>query len=356
MTERTVLPHGGSDTSPKRRRIARPYPVHSLEETIPIASSIQEKNAGLPFDRVLLAKALNTTPASSGFTMKLNSSTKYGLTSGGYNDDRIALTPRGESIVAADGQQGRQAALLEATLQPDQFRRFYEMLDGKRLPEDTSSRNILERDLGVHSDLTEECLETIKANGLYVGILGEVGGSLYVSAGGAHAADRPRQTGVSSTTSNHPEVPRQTDHDTCRIFIGHAGNSDVVGYLKTILDSFGIAYRAIECDFDVNRPVANEVSVEMRGCTAGVLVFASPSDDAWSGRREEKRRQKLLYQLGAASALYGDRVVLLREDSPDDGTLDPGFQTLEFSPDRLPEIGLPLITELHRMGVIEVRA
>ena len=85
--------------------MVRPYPVHTLEEASIIASAIQERNSGLPFDRVLLAKALGTTPTSSGFTMKLNSSAKYGLTRGGYNDDRIELTPRGGFRGRAAGER-----------------------------------------------------------------------------------------------------------------------------------------------------------------------------------------------------------------------------------------------------------
>ncbi len=345
----------------KRRRIVRPYPVHSLEETVPIAVAIQEKNAGLPFDRVLLAKALNTTPASSGFTMKLSSSAKYGLTSGGYNDDRIVLTARGESVVGLRRQEDRSSALLEAALQPEHFRRFYEILDGKRLPEDDGAKNLLERDIGLQAELTEECLGTIKANGIYVGILGEVGGSLYVSAVGAHAPVGRNNGGTLTPVQEAPsaDVPQMSERsarDKGRIFIGHAGNSDIVDYLKTVLDSFGIDCRAVECDFDVSRPIGEEVAAEMRGCTAGVFVFAPPSDEAWSGRREEKRHQKLLYQLGAASALYGDKVILVRGSDMEAGSLDPGFETLEFQPNRPTEIGLPLIAELHQMGVIEVRA
>ena len=36
--------------------MVRAYPVHTLEETVAIASTIQEINAGLSFDRVLLAQ------------------------------------------------------------------------------------------------------------------------------------------------------------------------------------------------------------------------------------------------------------------------------------------------------------
>ncbi|MCH8109798.1 MAG: hypothetical protein IIB15_06685, partial [Chloroflexi bacterium] len=73
----SVKPTSNIQDSPlerKRTRMVRPYPTHTLEDALSVAVAVQDSNAGLPFDRVLLAGALGTTPACSGFTMKLNSS------------------------------------------------------------------------------------------------------------------------------------------------------------------------------------------------------------------------------------------------------------------------------------------
>ena len=354
-------PGSAGEPSPpvKRTRMVRPYPVHTLEEAALIASTIQQTNAGLPFDRVLLAKAMGTTPASSSFTMKLNSSAKYGLTQGGYNDDRIALTTLGESIVAPKRKGEQNQVLVEAALQPELFRRFYQMLDGKRLPEDTYAENMLQRELGVHARLTEECLRLVKANGLHVGILGDVGGSLYVSLSGAHAGDREADDADQPIDGTEAEDRRAAEADgglpSSRILVGHAGNQDVVDYLTTVLEPFGIPYDVVECDYDPSRPISAEVSEHMRRCNAAIFVFATPTDADWAGRREEKRIQKMLYQLGGASVLYGDRIVSLKERDLKLGGQDAAVHTLEFDKERPDEVGLALITELHRMGVIAVR-
>lgn len=334
-----------------------------------IPATIHEKNAALPFDRVMLAKALGTTPASSGFMMKLGSASKYGLTEGGYNDETIILTALGESFLTAANEADRHQALLAAALRPELFHRFYELLDGKRLPDDSNAAGILQRELAVDPELTEECLRIVKLNGLLAGLLGDVGGSLYVSLAGSHgmpdadgraaAAPESRVDGTAATSTSGPEVEVSEPEAvaaTGTVFIGHAGSSDVAEYLKGVLDSFAIPCRVVESDYDANRPISDGVSREMRDCQAGILVFASPSDPEWAGRREEKRREKMLYQLGAASALYGDRVVALTEaDSDDPGQLS-GFAALAFRRDRLDQLGLSLLAELHRRGVIEVRA
>lgn len=359
MQHKRQYQQGVGEIQSRRTRLVRTYPIHTLEDAIAVPSAIQINNSGLPFDRVLLAKAMKTTPASSGFTTKLNSSTKYGLTTGGYKDERIELSVLGEKIVATKNPEERRLGLLEAALQPDEFCKFYEILDGKRLPEELSAKKLLETDIGVSARLTSECLTTIKANGLFVGILGEVGGSLYVSVNGLHGGSGIDQNedllndqgSVSSTDIGAPD----NKIAGTSIFIGHAGNSDVVDYLKVVLSSFEISHKTAECDFDVSRPLSAEVSKEMRTCTAGILIFAGPVDEKWFGRREEKRREKLNYFVGAVSVLYMEKIILIQEkQEEEDRVFAPGFQTLEFNRGKFEELGLPLITALHRMGIIEV--
>ena len=367
MEGQTNVTPDGTKSSKKRTRMVRPYPVHTLEEASMIASTIQERNSGLPFDRVMLAKSLGTTPASRGFTMKLSSSAKYGLTRGGYNDDRIELTPRGGSAAAPQRRGERRQALLEAALQPELFKRFYQMLDGKRVPEDDFAQNTLQRELGIHASITGECLGIIKANGLHVGILGDVGGTLYVSLEGAHKADEDvidgsqpiNDSGVAAGPARPAEAP-DTSQDGPRhagsIFIGHSGSPDVVDFLKTVLDEFDIPYAVIESNYDDERPVAAEASRVMRECSAAILVFARSSWAQVSGGREVSSTDIMRYQLGAASVLYGDRVISLVESGVETGGQEPGFNSLEFDRERLGDTSLALLAELHRMGVIEVRA
>ena len=344
----------------KRRRINRPYPAYSLDDAVAIASSIQEKNAGLPFDRVLLAKAIGTTPASSSFTMRLNASARYGLTEGGYRDERISLTERGEKTAAGDQSEGRRQALMEAAMEPEVFNRFYTMLDGKRLPEDAYAENMLQ-ELGVDATLTSDCLAVLKANGLLVGLLGEVCGSLYVSANGAHAPEEPDPTAPKPEQVPEPAAPDiqspDADDDAprgARVFVGHAGNPEIASFIEDSLDRFGIPTSVVECDFDANRPVSAEVVSRMRLCKAAVLVFATPTSETWNGRRAEKRTEKMLYQLGAASALYGDSVISLEEAAPDQGEPSPGFNAVAFHRDHLGEVALEVLSQLHQHGVIKV--
>ena len=327
-----------------------------------VPAAIQGENSGLAFDRILLARALGTTPSSSAFTLKLNSSARYGLTRGGYNDATISLTELGKSLVAPENDQEASQSSIEASLHPEPFRRFYELLKGKRVPDDAYARNMLHRELGVQPDLTEECLLIIKANGLHTGIITEIGGSLYVSLPDLP----PRQPGPADHRASPPDAATRAPNKTAppssagherhsggKIFIGHVDATEMVDFLKGVLETFGIPYGVVDGDHDGGAPISPEVAREMRLCSAAVLVIAR-SEASGGGR--DQRDDRMRYQLGAASVLYGDRVVLLEETGLESHDSDLGLKVVEFQRDRLDELGLPLLAELHRMQIIEVQA
>ena len=344
----------------KRTRLVRPYPIHTLEDALKIAAAIQESNAGLPFDRILLARSLGTTPASSGYTMKLNSSAKYGLSQGGYNDERISITVRGEAIVTPKGDNEYRTALVQAATQPDLFGQFYRMLEGKRLPEDAYAGNMLQRELGVRPDLTAECLAILKANGIYVGILTEHSDGLHVDltapAGPVLQAEGvTREAASGAPADTYPQItPGGEASPGGRIFLGHSGDSEAVQLIKATLDEFGIPYGAAEADAGDVQPVPSQVSEEMRRCTAAVLVFTG--DDKPQGKGRKTAEDKVLYQLGAASVLYGDRVVIFSEAGSQVTANVSVLSNVVFDRDRPEEAGLALIRELHKAGVIKVSA
>lgn len=341
--------------------MVRPYPMHSLEDALAIARAVQERNAGLPFDRILLAKALGTTPTSSGFTMKLNSSAKYGLTQGGYNDARISLTPRGQAIVAPRDQAQQRRALLEAALQPEIFGQFYRVLDGKRIPEDEYAQGMIQREFGVHPELVGECLSIIKANGLFARILEEVGGSLYVNLKAAQDAladqpARPAADGAAPTpraSTPAPEAEAALAPAGGMVFVGRGGSPEAVQAVKQLLEDFGIPYLAAEDPGEVaGLAVPPQTSAAMRQCCAAILVFAMSGPSG--GPAGLPATARMLLELGAASVLYGSRVVVLREAGLDLGEALSGLHSVEFQRDRPQESALALLRELHRAGVVRV--
>jgi hypothetical protein len=317
-------------------------------------------NAGLPFDRELLAGALGTTPKSSAFTMRLNASAAYGLTEGGYNDPDIRLTELGETVVSSelDGA-GRSNAVAAAATNPDTFGRFYRLLDGRRLPQSNYLHSILERDLGIRSDLTDECLGILWDNGKFSRLIVEGPDGEYsvrlpdpgivpkVATGLKKVATEmptPYMTEAEIDTPDGGETPVSEKS----VFIGHIGDSDAADYVVSMLDEFGILTASPRIpEDDAGLLVPQEVSQAMRGSCAAVLVFHS-GDDAWSSR------DKMIGMLGASSVLFDDRVVLLHEDGARMSISLDRLNHIDFDHERPGESGMKLLVALHKAGVISV--
>ena len=365
MTTRT---EGG-----KRRRIVKPYPAYTLEDALGVAQAIQNANAGLPFARTLLAGALGTTPKSSAFTQRLNASAAYGLTQGGYNDADISLTLLGKAL--ADGNDDRCAqALVEAAMTPPVFGGFYDMLDGKRLPESAYAQNLLQRELGVNDSLTDECLSILIANGEYAGIISEQDGvsvvrldvrrpqpAAVLPSPDAPSEERshwvhPSEDLIVARDTRNPAVPENrapddiSDASKSSVFVARIGESDAAQFVASMLEQFGIPVSNPRFGDDAEMPLPSEVAAEMRSSHAAVLVFA---DHAGEG---QLIRDKMLFLLGTCCALYDDRVVIFHEAAAAPLPNLNGLSCVSFRSERIAESGLGLLMELHKAGVVSISA
>ena len=342
----------------RRTRVTRPYPTYTLRDSLSVARAIYEVNAGLPFDRELLAGALGTTPKSSAFTMRLNASSAYGLTEGGYNDPDISLTELGEAVVESSGDAERGGVVAAAAMNPDTFARFYELFDGRRLPQNTYLHNILQRELGVRADLAQECLAILRDNGEFAGIISESEGGEYLvrlpqpnavaqaPASPSMVATEPYRARPQPDALEYQDIPSEPK----KIFVGHIGDSEAARFVAGMLDGFGISSASPHIAQDDSGPLAPQaVSAAMRECGAAMLVF-SRADSV------QASRDKMIGLLGAVSVLFGDRVVILREGGANLGVELDGLACIGFDSDKPAESGLRLLVALHRAGIIKVTA
>ena len=306
----------------RRTRVSRPYPQHKLREVLEIARSILEKNAGLPFDRVRLAKSMGTTPASSAFMMKLNSSAKYGLTEGGYSDPKIALTPLGTRAAEDDSE-----ALTEAAMRPETFRAFYELLDGKRIPGSEEASGLVIDDIGIPESLASEFLEIVVRNGELIGIVTEAGNSHYVSLADLAAQtppvpdtppievpNAPSQTERPVSDSNGPTEARQAPihrKDSGRLLVAHSGAGAIADRIVRTLDGFSIPHNVVEIDPIDSSPLSSEWANGMAECSGAIIVMAGPSQVVSTPGVAASRTAKMLLQLGAAVDRFRNQVVMV---------------------------------------------
>ena len=337
----------------RRRRRTRPYPQRTLEYCLEVVETVYRHSAGGSMDRVILAGELGTTPASSAFVIRLGSCERYGLT--GSNGGTVELTSRGEAAAAPSSPDERKAALLEAALEPDVFRRFYDAYDGRKLPDDDMAMNMLRRDLGVEEELTAECLQVLKENGVFAGLLGDIGGNLYVSAQGAHA-DVPRESlpepvHPGSPTGTRPESTALRDRD---ILIGHSGAADVARTIESTLSSFGVVSRTLELD---GGATFDGSTAEVTGaCRAAIVLHAGPSSPPLDDSTERRAREDAAGLIGGTTALFGSRVLILRERGLERLRQESSVDAMQFRRGATEELGLELLRRLHEMEIIQVLA
>lgn len=336
----------------KRTRLVRPYPPFPLAEALAVPKAIHEANADMPMDRKSLAEAMGTTARSSAFIMKLRASAGYGLTTGGHSDPEVSITDLGLAAIApSDPDEGRRA-LREAALKPDIFARFYELLDGKRLPEDRYAVNLVQRRLAVRPELAQECLEFLKQNGVLAGILkrepdggwrvilssqaardGVDRGPVGVPAGalaqatppegaaketppeGGDTVERPvsQERGRPRTTA---EGRRARDGGPRSLAIVLMGVTDPPAWLRRLTSALGVRTRVVMVDEPQSDGRPGGVPQVPDDCGAAVLVAIVDGVAVADGPETAAERRGtmvagVMYQAGVLSALCGARVVVV---------------------------------------------
>jgi hypothetical protein len=339
--------------SAKRQRRPHPFPANTLEEALAVPQAIRDGNSGQPLDRILLAQVLESTPKSSAFVRTLNSSERYGLTVGGASSARITLTPVGRAVVAPTTPEERRRALVKAACMPEVFGAFYQRFEGQKVPEDEFARNLLVQQMGVHPKFSDECLGIVLANGRFVDILREVGGSWYVRHFGPEPSEaqdvEDQQSGRALVVGTDP-----ARRPAGKVLVAHMGRPDAAKYVASLLAEFGVAHSATDCAVEGARPVPESVAEAMHGCSSAVLIVTPDGTDGHENGAMPKVPHRIVHHVGAASVLYGQRFIILKENGLDLEGYADGVPIVGYEPGRLAEAAGPLMVALHKAGVVRV--
>ena len=115
--------------------------------------------------------------------------------------------------------------------------------------------------------------------------------------------------------------------------------------MRQVLSEFDIPHVVAEWEDGDGRPVPEEVADRMRECSSGIVVFSEDSEPS----------RTTLFQIGAASVLYGERVVAIREAGAAADAFDLGAVPLvRFDANSPQRFGLDLLRTLRRLGTIKV--
>ncbi|MFZ1881070.1 MAG: TIR domain-containing protein [Gaiellaceae bacterium] len=361
----------------------RNYPPIVLADALRVAREIQDQASGMAVSKLTLAEYLDTTPSSSVFRDLVMSSRGYGLTEGGAHADEFSLTPLGDAATGAD-EVAQQRAFKQAVMNVPPYKVFFDAYSGKKFPATPSLREFLAKHAEVSSDRLDECVEHLKADAAAASLTRTVKGAIYVDLEGVPVAPdttAPDRDGEAETPDESTSTLAEALGDVAdgtngskspppaalpgkpkKVFIAHGKNHTPLDQLKKALDQFKVQYAVAINEPNAGRPISKKVANLMRDeCSSGIFIFTADERflrETKDGEQEEVWRpsENIVYELGAASILYENRIVIFKEKSvsfPSDFS-DLGY--IEFEKDQLvAEMG-NLFSELVALDILEVRA
>jgi len=352
----------------------RNFPKHTLEAVLVLPQKIQDEMGGKPMNRLLLADALGMSPSSSNFRDMLSSSYKYGLTEGTEKADNISLTSLGNTATQQGDQSARLRALRSAALAPAVFGRLLRDYANKKLPSAEMLPKILRTQYEVHADLTDECATRIAANGRFVDIVRDIGGSPHIlldaesishpssvsdelDIAGEEAAAVGQEPSIPQIAS--PVAPAASPHSNATapkpIFVGHGKNKSPLQQLQALLTAFQIPHKVVVDEANLGRPIPQKVKDTIEECGSAILIFTR-DEKFFDGNGKEIWRpsENVIHELGATSFAYGDRIVIFKEKGLHFPTNFQSIGYIEFDTDDITARTADLLKELIGFGLVRV--
>jgi hypothetical protein len=345
----------------KRSRIVRPYPLNALKESRELVETIYEVNSGLPVNRIMLAEAIGIAPSSSAYTTLLNSCSKFGLTNGNYRSSKIELTEFGSEFVQNMAASNFRFLLKQAASKPEVFKQFYSYYENKKIPPDNIAEEYIKSDLKVNSELSSECLNLIKKNGLYAGFIKEIKGSLYIEPEESefqptppkhteNATVGPRISSASAGTVIY-ELP---DKKPGKLLFGYFGAENMSDYLKEMFDELGIEFEDKELvypDPSINPSgiFTQELGEEF---DVFIMLIGESSYARVSGGRETSVYDMTIINHALANGLFNERIISVLDNKIE--FPNTSGRVINYEANSQESIILPLMAELKDIGFLDI--
>lgn len=365
----------------KRSRISQAdVPSVTLQSARRVPQALADYYGSDPTRPLDVASALDMSPTSGPFRTLCGAAVGYGLTDGGPNASIIELTTLGRRVVAPTEVDDDMRALREAALTPTVARKFYEKYDGSALPPKQIAQNVLAT-FEVPTDRTSDVFDLLMENAKYVRFVKKIKDKDYIDIGAPIPASSRSGVGESAEDDDEGEDSRDdtaalgrdhapepaprgegTDGEAERhearknaIFVGHGGNRKPMEQLVKILSEYGIPHKQAVEEPNRARPIPQKVAEVMRECGAAILVFTGDQEYFDSdGNSIWRPSENVSHELGAASVLYGDRIVIFKEKGVDLPSNFSSVGYIEFEKDKLIDKGIELFRELVSMKILSV--
>ena len=348
------------------------FPKHSLKAALRVPLALEEKNSGNPMPPTDVAIAIKKSPGSSDFRMLLSSSIKYGLSTGSYNQTKVALTSLARDIVAPTSDGAKDKALFQAAFMPPLFKSIFAAYRGKKVPDMQFFQNALVRDFGVSRDQAVRCAAVFYENAEYLGLVRQATTGQWLAAEptgiSPHENLAEAGDGENGETAQHQSDQQQTPPPPAQsqitrsmppaknaIFLGHGKNRVPLHQLEKFLSEYKIPHKVVIDEANQGRPISQKVADSMHECGAAIIVFTADEEfKDPNGQTIFRPSENAIFELGAASALYGSRVVIFKEAGVTFPTNFRDIGYIEFDKDRLDAKVSELFRELIAFKLITV--
>jgi len=359
--------------STERASSTRSVQAENSAITADFRTSTEEKNSGNPMPPTDIAIAIDKSPGSSDFRMLLSSSIKYGLTTGSYNQSKVLLTGLARDILVPTSDEAKGKALFQAAFTPQLFKNIFGAYKGKKVPDMQFFQNALVRDFGVLRDQAIRCATIFQENVEYLGLVRQATTGKWLASeptGFACPEESPDAGDVETGGSDVQDlvetrvpppaaieagksVPRT--HAKNAIFVGHGKNKMPLQQLEKLLSEYKIPHKVAIDEANKGRPISQKVAELMNDCGAAIIIFTADEEfrDA-NGQVIFRPSENAVFELGAASALYGSRVIIFKQAGVDFPTNFRDIGYIEFEKDRLDTKANELFRELIGFQLITV--
>ncbi len=142
-----------------------------------------------------------------------------------------------------------------------------------------------------------------------------------------------------------------------QIFVAHGKNKKPLEQLKTVLDQFQVPYKVAIDEPHEGRPVSQKVSELMHECSSAIFIFTKDEETKDSdGNVVYRPSDNVVFELGAASVLYGKKIVIFKENGVSFGSDFKALGYIPFDTDQLGAKTVELMKELIGFGLLKISA
>ena len=345
------------------------FPHNTLEDALRVPQAIWTDNAGQPFAPDDLRQSLKIDGIGAIRNI-LHSSQMYGLTVGSWSTDpthTVKLSPVGRAIVDPGIDDNPTQLKIDAIQKPRVFRDFLQLIDGRIIPPQERCKSTLIQRHHVGRSVAEACYSVIMKSVHSLGLVVKDDEQRDILRLGNKPTEttttpesEPAQEGLASE-SPEPSPPADQEQDVPaydkpkQVFIAHGKNETPLNQLVDILRGFNVKYVVAIEEPNAGLPVGEKVAKAMHDCTSGIFIFtAEEKMTKEDGTEVIWPNLNVVYELGAGSAIYSKKIVILKEKGVTFPSDFSGVTYIPFDKDNLSSKAMDLMKELVTMGFLQV--